>query len=88
MKGRIKDCINLISLQELKGQDLTIVGRVKTGLISQPEFLILEDESGAHHEINPEFFTPDTTMLIGENWHYWNEDLKEWKPETHKFEIS
>lgn len=28
------------------------------------------------------------TMLIGENWYYWNEDLQQWKPETYKFELT
>ena len=26
------------------------------------------------------------TMLIGENWYYWNEDKKQWIPESYKFE--
>lgn len=26
------------------------------------------------------------TMLIGENWYYWNEDKKQWMPESYKFE--
>ena len=26
------------------------------------------------------------TMLIGENWYYWNEDKKQWLPESYKFE--
>lgn len=25
------------------------------------------------------------TMLIRENWYYWNEDKKQWLPETYKF---
>ena len=28
------------------------------------------------------------TMLIGENWYYWNEDKKQWLPESYKFDIS
>jgi hypothetical protein len=30
--------------------------------------------------------TTDKTILIGENWYYWNEDKKQWLPETYKFE--
>jgi hypothetical protein len=26
------------------------------------------------------------TMLIGKNWYYWNEDKKQWTPESYKFE--
>jgi len=26
------------------------------------------------------------TMLIGENWYYWNESKKQWLPESYKFE--
>jgi len=26
------------------------------------------------------------TMLIGENRYYWNEDKKQWMPESYKFE--
>ena len=26
------------------------------------------------------------TMLIGENWYYWNEQKKQWLPEYYKFE--
>jgi len=28
------------------------------------------------------------TKFIGGEWYYWNEELEQWKPETHKFEIS
>jgi hypothetical protein len=26
------------------------------------------------------------TMLIGENWYYWDKDKKQWMPESYKFE--
>ena len=26
------------------------------------------------------------TILIGENWYYWNEHKKQWMPESYKFE--
>jgi len=29
----------------------------------------------------------ENKFICGE-WYYWNEDLKQWKPETYKFEIS
>jgi len=28
----------------------------------------------------------DNTMLIGENWYYWNDEKQQWLPESHKFE--
>ncbi|GEM_PF-2202442 len=26
------------------------------------------------------------TMFIGENWYYWNNEKKQWMPESYKFE--
>lgn len=26
------------------------------------------------------------TMLIGENWYYWDEEKEQWMPESYKFE--
>lgn len=35
---------------------------------------------------NPTETGVSKTMLIGDNWYYWHEGLKLWKPETYKFE--
>lgn len=47
--------VNLISLSNLKGQKLEVLGYVKTGLISSPEFVKVRDENGEEHELNPEY---------------------------------
>ena len=49
------EAATLISLSSLKGQKLTIVGEVKTGLISQPYFFKVKDENGKEHELNPSY---------------------------------
>lgn len=57
--GQIVRIINernaLISNQHLYGKEFKVVGLENTGLISQPSFLIVEDESGTRHSINPDF---------------------------------
>jgi hypothetical protein len=47
--------LSLISLSSLKGQKLTVIGEVKTGLISQPYFVKVKDEDGEEHELNPSY---------------------------------
>jgi len=49
--------INLISYANLKGQKLTVIGTKKTGLISEPIFLVVKDEKGKKHEINPDYIS-------------------------------
>lgn len=53
---KIDKNIDLISMQDLIGQDLEIVGTtVGSGLIGEPHFLILKDNEGNIHEVNPNF---------------------------------
>lgn len=53
---KLQPNINLVSFMDLKKQDLKVIGYKDTGLISGPsKFLVIKDESGKTHEINPEY---------------------------------
>ncbi len=59
---KLQPSINLISLIDIKDQDLEVIGYKKTGLISGPsEFLIVKDAKGKKHEINPEYIEESVT---------------------------
>jgi len=58
--------INLISYSNLKGQKLTVIGTKKTGLISEPIFLVVKDEKGKKHEINPDYISESVNEAT--NW--------------------
>jgi hypothetical protein len=59
--------VTLASLSELKGKKLKITGFVKTGLISQPEFLKVIDDEKEEYEINPEYVSLKESFDIGIN---------------------
>jgi len=51
---KLKEDLNLVSFFALKGKELLVEGLVDTGLISQPNFLIVSF-NGKRREINPSY---------------------------------
>jgi hypothetical protein len=53
---KLQPDINLVSFIDIKDQELKVIDYKKTGLISGPsKFLIVKDDKGKKHEINPEY---------------------------------
>lgn len=54
--------------------------------LTSDRFSLQEDSIEAEVIKQAEKIDNQKTMLIGENWYYWNEDKKQWMAEYYKFE--